>query len=736
MLSRARVVGWTRFVLVAIASTVSIIVPRGPAFGQADLPSVFLDTAYSPPTTGRLITVSAGGNFQDALNRAQPGDIIDLQAGETFTPDPLTPGSLSGSFTLPNKAGAGWIYVRSSAHDQLPPAGARVTSANANLMPKIVSPAGLPAIKTDTGAHHYRFVGIEVKPAAGVVVSDLIALGTGAELLEGDLPHDIIFDRCYIHGDSSVGGKRGIALNSKATAVIDSYLADFKLVNQDSQAIAGWNGPGPFRIANNYLEGAGENVLFGGADPRILGLVPSDIDIRGNYFFKPSSWRPGDPSYAGTPWTVKTLLDLENARRVLIEGNVFENNWAGDYHGTAIRVTVRNSQGTAPWATVTDVTLRYNIVKLAAAGIAIYGRDDRNSSQATERIVVRDNRFYDIDSSRGGGDPAITNAGRLYEMRTSVPAAPNFVTIDHNTGDSEDGVPVGGVLVAGEGPPGTAASFVYKNNIAPRGQYGVSGPPGSGEGSATLDTYFPDHVFARNVIWGPSFSCAIYPAETFCPSASIDIGFVDRANQNYRLAPGTPYKNLGTDGKDIGADIDALETMTVGAVSGASNPPTPVRENVVWTNLVNVIAHGNSLQKTSGCDGCEDAGATSVQQITGPDGYVEFTASEPTTLRALGLSNGNTDMTAADIDFAIALWPFGGTDVRENDVWPPDSPSLTRYVPGDVFRIAVESRVVRYYKNGTLLYESKNAPLFPLLVDTTLLTMNSTITNAVILRYR
>ena len=48
----------------------------------------------------------------------------------------------------------------------------------------------------------------------------------------------------------------------------------------------------------------------------------------------------------------------------------------------------------------------------------------------------------------------------------------------------------------------------------------------------------------------------------------------------------------------------------------------------------------------------------------------------------------------------------------------------------------MESRVVRYYKNGTLLYESKNAPLFPLLVDTTLLTMNSTITNAVILRYR
>src|SRR5206468_2717469 len=80
-----------------------------------------------------------------------------------------------------------------------PPDGARVTPANANLMPKIVSPAGLPAIKTGTGAHHYRFVGIEVKPASGVVVWDLIALGTGVEHLDSDLPHDIIFDRCYIH---------------------------------------------------------------------------------------------------------------------------------------------------------------------------------------------------------------------------------------------------------------------------------------------------------------------------------------------------------------------------------------------------------------------------------------------------------------------------------------------------------------------------------------------------------
>ena len=44
----------------------------------------------------------------------------------------------------------------------------------------------------------------------------------------------------------------------------------------------GWNGPGPFLIENNYLEAAGENVMFGGSDPSIANLVPSNITIRRN----------------------------------------------------------------------------------------------------------------------------------------------------------------------------------------------------------------------------------------------------------------------------------------------------------------------------------------------------------------------------------------------------------------------------------------------------------------------
>ena len=80
------------------------------------------------PTSAATLRVSAGGSLQTALNAAKPGDIILLQAGATFT----------GNYILPAKSGTSYIIVRSSASDtQLPPAGVRITTTYASLLPKI-----------------------------------------------------------------------------------------------------------------------------------------------------------------------------------------------------------------------------------------------------------------------------------------------------------------------------------------------------------------------------------------------------------------------------------------------------------------------------------------------------------------------------------------------------------------------------------------------------------------------
>jgi len=90
--------------------------PATPSAGGAELPRIWLDTSYGPPS-GRTLAVRAGGDLQAALDEAQPGDVITLEAGATFR----------GPFTLRRKRGQEWITVRTSASDDtLPPPGARV----------------------------------------------------------------------------------------------------------------------------------------------------------------------------------------------------------------------------------------------------------------------------------------------------------------------------------------------------------------------------------------------------------------------------------------------------------------------------------------------------------------------------------------------------------------------------------------------------------------------------------
>ncbi|MFZ1678950.1 MAG: hypothetical protein WAT91_16830, partial [Saprospiraceae bacterium] len=264
------------------------------------LPQIFIQTPYTPPVGGQHFTVSTSAAFQSVLNNAHLGDIIELEAGTIFT----------GPFTLPAKtSGTGWIYIISSAYSNLPAPCNRVSPTDAENMPKLVVIAGNGGtINTSPNAHHYRFVGIEFKPVTNNFVYNIINLGSG-ETSADKLPNNIVFDRCYIHGDPSAGSRRGFLLNGSYIAVIDSYISDCKEDGADSQAIASYSTTGPLKIVNNYLEGAGENVIFGGADPSIQNAVPSDIEIRYNYFFKPLSWM-------NEQWDIKNLLEFKNARRV------------------------------------------------------------------------------------------------------------------------------------------------------------------------------------------------------------------------------------------------------------------------------------------------------------------------------------------------------------------------------------------------------------------------------------
>jgi CubicO group peptidase (beta-lactamase class C family) len=147
---------------------------------------------------------------------------------------------------------------------------------------------------------------------------------------------------------------------------------------------------------------------------------------------------------------------------------------------------------------------------------------------------------------------------------------------------------------------------------------------------------------------------------------------------------------------------------------------------VIWTSPVNVAVNGNFLQKTSGCDGCQDAGAVSTHRLTDGSGYLEFTVSETNLVRYVGLTHHHgTGTTAAEIPFAIKL-VSGYAEARENDQYRNDIDVAT----GDVLRIAVDSGVVKYYKNGFLFSTSNTPALYPLRVDTAFISSGATLSNA------
>ncbi|MFN0087469.1 MAG: BACON domain-containing protein [Blastocatellia bacterium] len=538
------------------------------ALSTPELPRVYLNTAYTPPA-GQTIAVPAGGDLQAAINQAKPGDVITLQAGATYT----------GRFTLPAKTGEGWIVIRTSAPDSsLPPPGTRITPSFANVLPKIVTPNVEPAIATLSGAHHYRFIGVEITAAqSAAFVYSLVNLGA-EETSAAQLPNNLIFDRVYIHGRPSFTLRRGIQLNSASTAVIDSYISDCHEVGADSQAIGGWNGPGPFKIVNNYLEGAGENIIIGGADPTIPNLVPSDIEIRRNYCFKPLTWRIGDPSYAGTPWGVKNLFELKNAQRVLIDGNVFEHNWTMAQNGFAILFTVRNQDGTAPWSVVQDVTFTNNIVRRAAGGINLLGIDDNNPSLVSRRIRIANNLMEEIDGVRWEG------GGIAFQLVSS----PREITIENNTV-----LHSGNIIAAGDTP---TDAFVFRNNLFPHNEYGIKGDSRDA-GNETIGTYLPGALLRRNVMVGGE--AAAYPADNFFPGTFDEVLFQNFAGRNYRLGAASPFKNAGTDGRDIGAEFDSLE-----AAMSASAAISPNFLSAPWITI------------TSGASG---AGAGAVGYSVAPN---------------------------------------------------------------------------------------------------------------------
>jgi hypothetical protein len=599
-----------------LSLTVALIVQASAAYAVVlpELPRAYVDT--SMPTTSITKTVCSSGcdytndKLQQAIDDAQLGTTILLQQGVTYTPLD------DRGFILKNKTtGSGWIVIKPAGADTiLPPPGTRLTPSYSNVMPKIVRKGigGMYALTCDTTAHHYRIIGIELMNPGNVDTSIVgAAFVNCSSVQETSLAmqsHHILFDRVYIHGPSaggSIGVKFGLVLNGQHEGVIDSTIEDITY-SSDAITVISWAGAGPFVIKNNTLSSSGENIMFGGADAQIENLIPSDIEIRHNYIYKPLKWRD-DPAYSTGTYKVlvKNLYESKSVQRVLIDGNVFENMWPGAQAGFAITLSPRQAHAgsTQPWTAVQDVTITNNIIRNTANGIAISGQDLGAWSSPPVpttlggRILVKNNLLVN-----NGGYPG---TGVFFQLANGA----FDVTIQHNTVASRN-EPTAGTTFrftygASNGDYTQMQRFTLQDNLLLGQNYPILA--GGGCTADGLSSVAPGYTWTNSALAGP------WPTPVGCassklpqgsgnayPASETDTGYTNPSGGDYRLSSASPYKNVASDGKDLGVDWPsfnlAQDPSNVTSLSLTSTTPTT---NTLTTTSSTTTTTTNTSTTTS-----------------------------------------------------------------------------------------------------------------------------------------
>ena len=74
----------------------------------------------------------------------------------------------------------------------------------------------------------------------------------------------------------------------------------------------------------------------------------------------------------------------------------------------------------------------------------------------------------------------------------------------------------------------------------------------------------PEGFFVANAL--PTVSSFGYPATGFYPATMASVGFTDATGLDFRLMSSSTLRSKGSDRRDIGADIDAVNTAIAGVI--------------------------------------------------------------------------------------------------------------------------------------------------------------------------
>lgn len=289
--------------------------------------------------------------------------------------------------------------------------------------------------------------------------------------------HNFVFDHSRAIGSDN-GQRAGWKCHSAGSRMfyssIENILRTPQMAFTDVQALGGYAYTKDFIAYKSLFEASTENVMFGGADAPSEDLIPQDIEFYECIFSKQEKWRQ-------VPGSVKNIFELKNAKRVLVQDSIFRGSWADAQVGFGILLTIRNQDGSNPWATIEDVQFRRCIMRDIAHGISILGTDYTHPSSILKRVTIDDLTIENMGPS-GRTLQLISGSQYLTLRKISVKHLPSI----NNTIMTFDGTPL-------------HTNLVVDGCYFDEGEYGIHSPDHQ-LGTPTLEAYAPGYIWTNNTV--------------------------------------------------------------------------------------------------------------------------------------------------------------------------------------------------------------------------------------------
>lgn len=325
-------------------------------------------SAFPPPT--RSFSVTTISELLAAYMQCTGGEHIVIPAGTVIT----------GQIELPARQFTDFVTIRSD--DTIPDMAVRTSPRDSNYAVLQGSYPGEVPLVIKNEASKIRLSGLrfEPYPNSDDTIRNYYLLQIGEAFGQqtiADNPSRIIVDHCLINPPDDIQVVHAILNDGYKVSIISSWLANIKTYGgQDSQAVFSLDGRGAHVYNNTFFEAASESVIYGGADNRIDGHVPANVEFRRCVFTKPVAWRSLPPNSVGDTINIKNLFETKNARRVYVEGSLFSNHWdAGrsQYYALLIKSTADRPNGDqgSPWAISEDIVFENNRVSHINGAMAV-----------------------------------------------------------------------------------------------------------------------------------------------------------------------------------------------------------------------------------------------------------------------------------------------------------------------------------------------------------------------------